>query len=387
MAFSFRLRPSRRGGPAAREQDQTVGWFELFYDLVIVAAAGLTNDAFLEQPTVLAAAITMLSMTALCWVWFLTTMYNNLYPGGSLLRRFLMLVQMAAIITASLAVVQFGGLEPEKGLAAYGVALCVVIALIFWGDSERPAPVVRNAAGPIAVSAAICFGGALLAPAYVPLCLLAAVLVSLVPILATRPLGSRASLVLRFDHLRERLGLFVLIILGEGFAQLVHALHGMRAIPNAGVFALTFLVAFALWWIYFEGTFSQGTDLTTVRWRLSLLAHLTLVFGMVGTLDVLVLFTVRQEDMLGDQYFHYFAVCLAMTFASFAALGFTVHRRWDAADSLLVGSAAVVLVLGLLVLPRLDVPNHVVMTGAAVLVIVNALATVIADRSPARQVP
>ena len=46
MAFSFRLRPSRRGGPAAREQDQTVGWFELFYDLVIVAAAGLTNDAF-----------------------------------------------------------------------------------------------------------------------------------------------------------------------------------------------------------------------------------------------------------------------------------------------------------------------------------------------------
>ena len=50
--------------PSLSDSNQTVGWFELFYDLVIVAAAGLTNDAFLEQPTVLAAPSTPAASTA-----------------------------------------------------------------------------------------------------------------------------------------------------------------------------------------------------------------------------------------------------------------------------------------------------------------------------------
>ena len=369
--------------PSFSNSNQTVGWFELFYDLVIVAAVGLTNDAFLEDPSTQSALASLLAMSALCWVWFLTTLYNNLYPGEGLLRRVFMLVQMAAIITAALAVDEFGGLEPSRGLIAYGVALLMVVALIYWGGRESPAGAVRRSSGPLAISALICFGGALLSPGSPVLCLVTALIVSILPILLTRYRESHAAFLVRYDHLRERLGLFVLIVLGEGFAQLVHALHGLGSIPNAGVFALTFLVAFALWWIYFDGTFTRTTDLATVRWRLSLIAHLTLVFGMVGTLDVLVLFTVRQQDELGSDHFGYFAVCLATVFLSFAVLGFTVRGRWDAAGWVLVGSGLLTLALGTVVLPHYDIRSYAVMTAAAILVVANALFTVIYNRGRA----
>ena len=188
---------------------------------------------------------------------------------------------------------------------------------------------------------------------------------------------------LRVDHLRERLGLFVIIILGEGFAQMVHALHALGTVPRVGVFALTFLLSFALWWIYFDGTFSQRTDLAGVRWRLSLLAHFTLVLGMIGTLDILVLLTVQPENVLDDITLGYFVVSLALVLLSYATLGFTAHGRLGVAGWTQVISALAVVAAGLVAPTDDAAPLILVISASALVLVANAIVSVWADQADA----
>jgi low temperature requirement protein LtrA len=361
------------------EQGSTVSWFELFYDLVVVAAVSLTNDVFLAEPSLFSVFVAAISMTALAWVWFLTTLCNNLFPGQDILRRALLVTQMAAIVVAGLAVDQQHGISNRVGLVAYGISLLIVAILLVWGSRQARRPVHGWTIVPILLAASVCLLGSVAMAFRSVFYLVLAIVVSAVPILTRQYARWHDRSQLRLDHLRERLGLFVLIILGEGFAQLVAALHGRDTIPRGDLFALMFLLSFALWWIYFDGTFSRHTDLAVVRWRLSLLAHLTLVFGVAGTLDILVLLTAQEGAQLGDAALLYFVVCLALALLSFAALGFSAKGRMGPAGWTEVGSAVGVLAVGLLFVPRDDSAVYAVIAICGGLVIGNAVLAVWAD--------
>lgn len=361
------------------ERTPTVSWFELFYDLVVVAAVSLTNDVYLDDPTYQNALLAMLTMMALAWVWFLTTLYNNIFPSHDLGRRFLMLVQMAAIAVAGLSVDQDHGISNRMGLAAYGLSLLIVVTLNLWGSILQKVPISRLSVGSTALAAVTCFIGSvddnLRARAY----LVAALVVSMVPILTRQFTHWRNMSRLRLDHLRERLGTFVLIVIGEGFVTLVGALHFKGAIPRVDLFALLFLLSFAVWWIYFDGTFSQHTDLSTVRWRLSLLCHLTLVWGIAGTLDILVLLTADDASALGDTVQWYFVICLALVLVSFAGLTFTAKGRLGPAGWLQLGCAGLIVLVGTSLVPRTNNYLYLVIGLSAAIVILNAVVAVWMD--------
>jgi low temperature requirement protein LtrA len=79
----------------------------------------------------------------------------------------------------------------------------------------------------------------------------AAVLVeALVPLVATR---HSSEVPLHVEHLPERFALFVILVLGESVAGVAHGLHDAEwssaAIPVA---VLSFVLAAALWWSYFD---------------------------------------------------------------------------------------------------------------------------------------
>lgn len=365
-----------------RADTHTVSWFELFYDLVVVAAVSLCNDAYLEHPSVDTAVAALLSIAALSWIWLITTVFNNLFPGDDLIRRLVLLVQMGCIVVAALAVDQVEGLSNSTGLVAYGLAMLIVAILVLRERTDnRHRALIRGGVTPILISATICFAGAAIAVGYAAAFLGAALAVSVGSLLAARLHTPAATASIRVDHLRERRGLFILIILGEGFAELVHALNDLGSIPRGGIFGLTFLLAFALWWIYFDGTFSERPGQAIVHWRLSLLAHLTLIYGLAGTLDLLVLLTVQEEQTLGDASLLYFAVSLAAVFGSFAILGFSARGRFGSAGWIQLGSALVVLVIGALATAGDDQSVTAVMVAAVVLVVGNAVLAVWADRS------
>jgi low temperature requirement protein LtrA len=326
-------------------------------------------------------------VVALSWVWLLTTLVNNILPANDIIRRGLMLVQMALIVVAVLTIDQSIDVAGATVMLAFGGALLVIPLLILadgWmhGVGREPDPRRGALLAALTVPPLLCGLGALLgAPALVWLLGLALV-VSGLTVLWWQYGRWWNDDRLRLEHLRERLGLFVIIILGEGFAQLVAALHGLGTIPRSGTFALIFLVSFALWWIYFDGLTPSDDDLHTVRWRLSLLGHLTLVLGIAGTLDILVLVAAADEDVIGDHVPGYFAACVALVLVSFALLRFAMLGRlvWVG----LLNAASAIVVLGIsAIVDDTERGMDVTIVLSALVVIVNGVVTA-STRQPGR---
>lgn len=370
-----------------RESSTTVGWFELFYDLVVVAAIAVSNDDFLTDPSVHTARDAIIAVVALSWVWLLTTLVNNILPADDLIRRGLMLVQMALIVVAVLTIDQSIDVAGTRVMLAFGGALLVIPLMILadgWLHRVGRAPASRQ--GPLlaalTVPPILCGIGALLGAPTLVWLLALALLVSGVTVLWWQYGRWRDDDRLRLDHLRERLGLFVIIILGEGFAQLVAALNGLGAIPRSGTFALLFLVSFALWWIYFDGLTPSDSALRTVRWRLSLLGHLTLVLGIAGTLDILVLVSAADESAIGDHIPGYFAACVALVLASFALLRYATMGRVGWEGALNLASATVVIAIAAIVGDDERGLDATILLSAVV-VLVNGVATSAGARSAA----
>ena len=271
---------------------QRVGWFELFYDLVIVAAVGYTGHTFAEHPT-WGLGLWIAAWTLIMFVlWLLTTLGNNLFPGDSAVRRMLGLVQMLALVVAALGTVADEGLSNATGFGALAVAfaaVCATYAVVKPAEPEtgRHVRVLAVAAG---VAAAILALGLLLpddaewtvtgAPTWIITLGVAAAAVPLFVVVG------RCSGVLDSEHLGERLGQLVIIVLGEAFVGLVSTLGGRSTIPNPVYFVLTFLVVFAIWTLYFSSVMPAGVPRTPGRLRAWLLMHVLLMFGAIGAAAV-----------------------------------------------------------------------------------------------------
>jgi low temperature requirement protein LtrA len=96
----------------------------------------------------------------------------------------------------------------------------------------------------------------------------------------------RCSGLLDPEHLGERLGQLVIIVLGEAFVGLVSTLGGRSSIPNPVYFVLTFLVVFAIWTLYFSSVMPAGVPTRAGRLRAWLLMHVLLMFGAIGAAAV-----------------------------------------------------------------------------------------------------
>lgn len=366
--------------PSHHETSPPVSWFELFFDLVVVAAVNVTNDRYLEHPSSGTALIAILGLISLCWVWFLTTVSNNLFTESGLLRRGLILVQMAALILAALAVDYADPARMGRGLAVYGVALGVSAALLLRGSGDWRPTSLRRPATLTAIAAGVCIIVGVIGPEPLWPYLVGALALSAAPLLIADRSAPTPPFVARPDHMRERLGLIVLIVLGDGFLLLVQALGTKGSIPNLGVFAMTFVMSVSIWALYFEGTFSSRTNVAGMRWRLTLLGHLALLFGMLGTLDCLVLFTAREQDRLGEQTITYFAVCIGVVLVSFSVLGFTARGRWGTASWVQLASGLVLAAAGLAITPETDIPVYSAMIAVGIVVLANAVLAARLDR-------
>jgi low temperature requirement protein LtrA len=267
-----------------------VGWFELFYDLVIVAAVGYAAHTFAHHPT-WALGLWIAAWTLIMYVlWLLTSLNTNLYPGDRPWRRILGLVQMLALVVAALGTVSDEGLSNADGFGGLALAFATVAAM--YGMAARGGPSDRRDVLILAWSsaiAAIVLALGLLLPddaewtltGWPTWIITIGVGIAAVPLFFGRAVGHLAY---RIDneHLGERLGQLVIIVLGEAFVSLVTALGGLSSIPNPVFFVLTFVVVFAIWTLYFSSVLPAGMPRSSGRLRAWLLTHWLLMFGAVG---------------------------------------------------------------------------------------------------------
>jgi low temperature requirement protein LtrA len=235
------------------DEDRSASRLELFFDLAFVLVVAELAIGLREEVT-WASGLTFAGLFALVWwAWVSATLYANRFDHDDIVFRLYKLAGMAAVVGLAAAATDATG-ERYGIFAGCQVALRLVLLLQYhrvYRHVVDARPVVRMyLAG--AGAGAVLWAASLLVPRPVGFALwAAAVLVeALVPLVATR---SSSDVPLHIEHLPERFALFVILVLGESVAGVAHGLYDAAwtaaAIPVA---VLSFVLAAALWWSYFD---------------------------------------------------------------------------------------------------------------------------------------
>ena len=235
------------------DEERSASRLELFFDLAFVlVVAELAIE--LRDDVTPGGALTFAGLFAtVWWAWVSATLYANRFDHDDVLYRLTKLASMAAVVGLAASATDATG---ERFGIFVGCQLVLRALLVLqyaraYRHVAKARPVARlYVLGGLA--GALLWGVSLLVPRPLAFALWgAAVLVeALVPLVATR---APADVPLHVAHLPDRFALFVILVLGESIAGVAHGLHdagwGRPAIPVA---ALSFVLAAALWWSYFD---------------------------------------------------------------------------------------------------------------------------------------
>ena len=247
------LRGAVRPPELKTDEERSASRLELFFDLAFVLVVAELAIALREDVTPHGALRFAGLFTLVWWSWVSATLYANRFDHDDVVYRLYKLAGMAAVIGMAASAT-----EATADRFAVFVGCQLLLRLVLLLQYRRAHRHVR-AARPIARlymlgtgAGALLWAVSLLVPRPSGFALwAAAVLVeALMPLLATR---HSADVPLHVEHLPERFALFVILVLGESIAGIAHGLHDADwAAPALPVAVLSFVVAAALWWSYFD---------------------------------------------------------------------------------------------------------------------------------------
>jgi low temperature requirement protein LtrA len=264
-----------------RAGESRVTNIELFFDLVYVFAVTQLSHHLLGNPT-LAGALQTALLWAMVWlVWAYTTWVTNWMDPERLALRVLLVALMLVSLAMSAALPRaFGAAAPLGAGLVVGGAYAVqqvgrsafmVIALRgrYRGDPGA-ASLRRNYERILAwcvLTGTLAVIGGLASGLARDLLWLAAVLTDVAGSVAgfwTPGLGrsQTSEWTIEGGHFAERCQAFVLIALGESIVITGASLSGMEHVGGGAIaaFAVAFLGAVALWWLYFDRSASASAE-------------------------------------------------------------------------------------------------------------------------------
>ncbi|WP_439674288.1 low temperature requirement protein A [Embleya sp. MST-111070] len=234
-------------------------WFELFCDLVFVAAVGQVVHRVGEQPTggsvVGAAAL----FVPVWWTWVLYTVRANRFDPDDSAHRLITMVGMAAVAAMAVFV---GGVGHGAGanvgfVAGYLGARGVIVFSYAWGARSDPSfrPILRSFGTMSTLTGSVWVLGLLVPRDSVRYGLWAVAMVGelSLPFLARRRIAAASH---DAEHLRERFGLFTIIVIGEAVLGCTGGLaDGGRDAVSTGLIGLSaFALCACVWWMYFNAS-------------------------------------------------------------------------------------------------------------------------------------
>lgn len=338
----------RRDGHHAR-----VGFVELFFDLVFVFAITQISHTLLAHLTWLGALQAAIMLGAVWWVWIDTSWITNwLDPERPLVRVMLFGLMGAGLVLSTSLPEAFG----EKGLVfAVAFATLQIGRGLFTLWAVRGDPVQRANFQRIVIWASV--GGAIwisggLADGQTRLLLwlLALSLEFLGPMTAFWCPGLGHSRATEWNvegaHLAERVGLFVIICLGESiiitgatFAELPWTATTVLAFVSA------FLGTIAMWWLFFSAKHDAASEVIARAENAGAIARAAYTYAPLPVVAGIVVTAVGDEMVLMHPSGHMEAAAIwvlvggpALFLAGTAVAIFAVWGHWP--RSRLVGLAA-----------------------------------------------
>lgn len=238
-----------------RDDEPTVGWLELFYDLIFVAALIEVGYVLVTDVSWAGAGRFVVLFALLWWAWTGTTFYNNRVAVDDLLHRVLTIAQMFAIGTTAILVHDaFGAGAVEFALAYASVRLTLVVMYI---RAYRRIPAMRELARGYAIAFGL--GAAVwIVSAFVPapwryVLWVLAVAIDVSRVFAPSLRRAVGNVPPDREHMEERYALFTIIVLGESFIKTIGAVADEGISVDTQVLgALGLAITAALWWTYFD---------------------------------------------------------------------------------------------------------------------------------------
>jgi low temperature requirement protein LtrA len=345
------------GRYADRRPDRRVTFLELFFDLVFVVVISQLAERLAEHPTWGGVGWFAFLFYAVWSPWINGTLYHDLHGTDDVSIRVFTFAQMIAVASMAAFIADVPG--PGASGFALGYAAQNLVLVIMWFRTGLHDPSHRPASVPYSGSyliAAVMFAVSAWVGEPARYWLWAAALAIQVAGLVigfrrwTPPESQTGDAVIPTSGaLIERLGLFVIIVLGE---VIVGAVNGMARTAPLDVRDLVVglegvVVAIGLWWIYFDLVSNRPP--VSRKTQVWLYLHLPLVISMAAG-GAGVLNTVETGGALPDPVRWLLVGSLAGAVLSVATLTATLEVRWAQADVYrpmqLVLLASAILILG-----------------------------------------
>jgi low temperature requirement protein LtrA len=234
--------------------DKKASWLELFYDIAFVAlVAQLTYLAYEHHQELIDFVNIFLIGYTIFIAWWATTANRNLKPTETIVDKLSVQLQMVGAFLLSLTMPDVFDGQYVGFFFTLGVLRCLQAGTVWRMYRFHPEtrPVTYNILQGFFVGALMWMLAAFVPFPYNYICAFAALAIDIFTPL-TRGKGN-STRYLNVNHLRERLGLFLILVMGESMivVALSNTAAGLSVVEPSVIFSgLGMMIS--IWWLYFE---------------------------------------------------------------------------------------------------------------------------------------
>ena len=284
--------PPRRASD--RDEERSVTFLELFYDLVYVVLIAQLAHALAEHVNLAGVAGFAFLFIIVWWAWFNGTSYHDLHGNNDIRTRVFTFLQMLTVI--AMAVFAHDALgETSVGFALSYAAFQLILTYMWWRTGvhdPKHRPLSRPYSASFLLTTVLFVISVFLPPPGRFYIWGFALLLSLLLPVYTVSLGKRdpevqaeIDIVISVSpSLVERFGLFSIIVLGEVIVGVVSGVldHGHPTLMVGLTALLGALIAIGLWWVYFDFVSHHPPRHTILQVSGWFYTHLPLTMGIAA---------------------------------------------------------------------------------------------------------
>jgi inward rectifier potassium channel len=314
-------------------EEKKVTWLELFYDLIFVASIiqlgdWLSNDVSLEGFALFAWHFVPL------WIaWTGFTFYANRFEVDDFLHRVLVFLKMFAVGAMAIASSDAMRGHPAKFALAYALAQAIVAAMYLraWRQVPEARAYSRYWGFAFAAGAAFFAVSALVPHPYCYILWVAGLGAILFAPISRKSRALSEQFPVDMEHLSERYGLLVIIVLGESFVKVLSYLtsseHGAE-LEYLVKGSLNLLITCCIWWIYFDDVAGSEVKRERGSWVVWLYSHIPLTIAVTAVGVAVKKAVTFDFDAVADEPYRWLlAGSVALAFLAVAITDSVTERR------------------------------------------------------------